>query len=293
MQLQNERQDLPDMSKIEFWLATSKKNIPHTVIGGHDKRTQEDFLIGRAKHKKHVLPGRISRTEKCLITSFDGEEITKKDYEILLVSKPTQWISSSGAPEAPHSVTVKPVSDTSVEVTWKKPPPDSWDVSINGYHIIYTQIDTEKYVDNSPVVEETVRAEETKLKIDKLEKSKKYEFQVKAYNSIGRGPASTKVYVKLGEQATKDTKTEEDSDRDDAGKTEKDDSLPEELGNAVRGGTTSDGKPLFIARAKGPDGVTYPGRLGPSKKVCYIPFNGGEIARERFEVLKYAASSDI
>ena len=58
----------------------------------------------------------------------------------------------------------------------------------------------------------------------------------------------------------------------------------------MQGGTTKDGEPIFIARAKGPDGVFYPGRLGLNEKICYMPFGGKEIARDRFEILKYATN---
>lgn len=58
-------------------------------------------------------------------------------------------------------------------------------------------------------------------------------------------------------------------------------SLPDK---AIVGGKDSDGSIIYVARAEY-SGVKFPAKAIPSKRACYIPFNGLEILVERFEVI--------
>ncbi|XP_022662888.1 natterin-4-like [Varroa destructor] len=53
---------------------------------------------------------------------------------------------------------------------------------------------------------------------------------------------------------------------------------------AIQGGVTGDAEKLFIGRAEH-DGSLTIGKVHPSHKVCYIPYDGKEIPCEYYEVL--------
>ncbi|XP_072950038.1 uncharacterized protein [Epargyreus clarus] len=61
----------------------------------------------------------------------------------------------------------------------------------------------------------------------------------------------------------------------------KDNAIPQ---NAVVGGHTSSGEPLYVGRAKEQGSLT-PGKVHPSHKVMYISFAGQEIAHQVYEIL--------
>lgn len=54
--------------------------------------------------------------------------------------------------------------------------------------------------------------------------------------------------------------------------------------NAVLGGMTSSGEPLYIGRANY-NGSLTPGKIQPSHNTLYIPFGGTEVAIRDYEVL--------
>ncbi|CAG9857350.1 unnamed protein product [Phyllotreta striolata] len=54
--------------------------------------------------------------------------------------------------------------------------------------------------------------------------------------------------------------------------------------DAVEGGRTSDGEPLYVGRAHHEGSLTI-GKVHPSHGCCYIPFNGGEHAHQSYEIL--------
>ncbi|XP_014256355.1 uncharacterized protein LOC106670473 [Cimex lectularius] len=54
--------------------------------------------------------------------------------------------------------------------------------------------------------------------------------------------------------------------------------------NALQGGVSETGEPLFVGRAQHLDTLTV-GKVQPSHKVCYISYGGEEIAKDTFEVL--------
>ncbi|XP_018343738.1 PREDICTED: C3 and PZP-like alpha-2-macroglobulin domain-containing protein 8 isoform X2 [Trachymyrmex septentrionalis] len=54
--------------------------------------------------------------------------------------------------------------------------------------------------------------------------------------------------------------------------------------NAIPGGETEDGEPLFVGRVHHEGTVTI-GKVQPSHNVCYIPYAGSEIASSEYEVM--------
>ncbi|XP_056634784.1 natterin-4-like [Diorhabda carinulata] len=54
--------------------------------------------------------------------------------------------------------------------------------------------------------------------------------------------------------------------------------------DAVQGGNTSDGEPLYVGRVFH-EGSETVGKVHPSHGVCYIPFNGAEHAYPNYEIL--------
>lgn len=57
--------------------------------------------------------------------------------------------------------------------------------------------------------------------------------------------------------------------------------------HSVQGGFTQNGEPLYIARAKAPDGGMCVGKLHRSHKCCYVPWGGKEHAQQSYEVLTF------
>lgn len=53
---------------------------------------------------------------------------------------------------------------------------------------------------------------------------------------------------------------------------------------AIVGGKDSDGSIIYVARSEH-SGIKLPAKAIPSKRACYISFNGLEILVERFEVI--------
>lgn len=54
--------------------------------------------------------------------------------------------------------------------------------------------------------------------------------------------------------------------------------------NAIPGGETEDGEPLYIGRVHH-EGTLTVGKVQPSHSVCYIPFSGAEVAFPEYEIL--------
>ncbi|KAL6437001.1 hypothetical protein ACFW04_004965 [Cataglyphis niger] len=54
--------------------------------------------------------------------------------------------------------------------------------------------------------------------------------------------------------------------------------------NAIPGGETEDGEPLFVGRVSH-EGTLTIGKVQPSHSVCYIPFGGSEVAFPEYEIM--------
>ena len=76
-------------------------------------------------------------------------------------------------------------------------------MSIEGYSVTYYRIDHSKPYKDYPKKTVTVMPYRREVTIGKLEKSGKYEFHVKAYNSVGKSSDSVSVYVNMSEKQSK------------------------------------------------------------------------------------------
>lgn len=56
-----------------------------------------------------------------------------------------------------------------------------------------------RQAENNNFMEETINVQETSKTLYNLDKFVNYEFLLKAFNSVGKGPASTPVVVFVGE----------------------------------------------------------------------------------------------
>ncbi|XP_053386774.1 protein sidekick-1-like isoform X2 [Mercenaria mercenaria] len=96
---------------------------------------------------------------------------------------------------APRNVKVDRISTTSVKVAWEQPLPNTWNGDLLGYVLMYRQTGNIDYMAvKMPVVN-------TEKVLPNLTKFVDYEFLVKAFNTIGEGPASTLITVFVGETA--------------------------------------------------------------------------------------------
>lgn len=67
------------------WVQSCDDKIPVGAFpGGFSEVNHETLYIGRAEHNGHLIPGKIQPSHKVCYISFDGREINKKSYEILL-----------------------------------------------------------------------------------------------------------------------------------------------------------------------------------------------------------------
>lgn len=72
-----------------------------------------------------------------------------------------------------------------------------WNGRLRGYILLYRRVEDPNYQEINIQDPET-----TQTTLTSLEKFVNFEFLVKAYNSIGRGPPSTPVVVFVGEAGT-------------------------------------------------------------------------------------------
>lgn len=54
--------------------------------------------------------------------------------------------------------------------------------------------------------------------------------------------------------------------------------------NAIPGGETEDGEPLYVGRVN-IDGTLTIGKVQPSHESCYIPFGGNEVGFKEYEIM--------
>ncbi|KAK3593323.1 hypothetical protein CHS0354_031382 [Potamilus streckersoni] len=101
----------------------------------------------------------------------------------------------SDKPEgAPRNVIVKPLTTTSVNVTWQQPPTSSWNGDLLGYYIVYRIAEP-----SSPVSQEQVAYPKQEKILAGLVKKVNYEFRIAAFNIEGEGPSSVPVTIFVGE----------------------------------------------------------------------------------------------
>ena len=74
----------PDNSvKIE-WVHRRNGNVPEKAVqGGHDPGG-EVYYIGRHSHQNDTIPGKIHPSHRCLYISWNGKEVSKNNYDVLI-----------------------------------------------------------------------------------------------------------------------------------------------------------------------------------------------------------------
>ncbi|KAI5639725.1 farnesoic acid 0-methyl transferase domain-containing protein [Phthorimaea operculella] len=67
------------------WMPTHGDRIPiGAVEGGYSENVHETLYVGRASHEGHLIPGKAQPSHKVCYIPYDGKEIAKKNYEILV-----------------------------------------------------------------------------------------------------------------------------------------------------------------------------------------------------------------
>lgn len=73
------------------WVAARDGRTPDgALLGGEEKGKQ--FVVCRAAHGGGKQPGRL--TEKACAINVDGAEVTKPEYQVLVVHGPTDWVAA-------------------------------------------------------------------------------------------------------------------------------------------------------------------------------------------------------
>ncbi|WAQ96469.1 SDK-like protein [Mya arenaria] len=140
-----------------------------------------------------------------LWTSVEGTILhTMTTYTVKMLKPNTRYVFQVAAtndegriPEgAPRYVKVERLTTTSVKVSWEQPLPSTWNGQLEGYFLLYRQVENTNYqeleIDDLNTIEVT---------LSDLQKFVNYEFLLKAFNKVGRGPPSTPVVVFVGEAA--------------------------------------------------------------------------------------------
>ena len=69
------------------WVHCCNGNVPDMAVeGGHDG-SGEVYYIGRHSHHRDTIPGRIQISHGCLYIGYNGREIAKKEYVVLVIKK--------------------------------------------------------------------------------------------------------------------------------------------------------------------------------------------------------------
>ncbi len=66
------------------WMYGSNGCIPDKPVEGGRDSCGEVYYIGRHSHHGDTIPGKIQASHKCLYISYDGKEISKKEYGVLV-----------------------------------------------------------------------------------------------------------------------------------------------------------------------------------------------------------------
>ncbi|XP_075422091.1 protein sidekick-1 isoform X2 [Ascaphus truei] len=121
--------------------------------------------------------------------------------------------------EPPNSVSVTPRTTTSILIQWQPPKDDSVNGILLGYYIYYRELESITGVWLDPSTMENPASEQTQVtsqssfkavssspsltthELTQLNKYKRYEVVMTAYNTVGEGPASSPVEVFVGEAA--------------------------------------------------------------------------------------------
>ncbi|XP_037298866.1 uncharacterized protein LOC119190638 isoform X2 [Manduca sexta] len=68
------------------WVPTREDRIPvGAVEGGYSEVRREVLYVARALHCGYIIPGKVAPSHKVCYIPFNGKEIAKEEYEILIV----------------------------------------------------------------------------------------------------------------------------------------------------------------------------------------------------------------
>ena len=66
------------------WVHRRNGNAPDKAVHGGRDSGGEEYLIGRHSHHGDTLPGKLQKSHECLYVSYNGKEISKKEYAVLV-----------------------------------------------------------------------------------------------------------------------------------------------------------------------------------------------------------------
>lgn len=67
------------------WIQSYEDIVPvGAFAGGFSEVLHEPLYIGRAEHNGHLVVGKVQPSHKVCYISFDGREMAKRYYEILI-----------------------------------------------------------------------------------------------------------------------------------------------------------------------------------------------------------------
>lgn len=110
-------------------------------------------------------------------------------------SETITFITGEEEPSAPpNDISIEPKGPTTVRITWRAPPRESWNGLLKGFYVGYRKdvnsAYTLKSIDARHMEPTAVEAEQYECFLRDLQKGSEYEVVVKAFNSAGSGPQS-------------------------------------------------------------------------------------------------------
>jgi hypothetical protein len=100
--------ELMKLPKGLAWVHCSNGEVPrHAVKGGWDGRNNDHFYIGRCGHKGDVVPGKVSRKDRCLYIPSGNKEHKYSNYEVLVTESRDvmlEWVAYSGGYVPPGAI---------------------------------------------------------------------------------------------------------------------------------------------------------------------------------------------
>lgn len=68
-----------------IWVPTTDDRIPVGAFpGGYAENNHETLYIGRVEHNGHMIPGKVQPSHKVCYFSFEGRELAKGKFDILV-----------------------------------------------------------------------------------------------------------------------------------------------------------------------------------------------------------------
>ncbi|XP_075751464.1 cell adhesion molecule Dscam1 isoform X4 [Rhipicephalus microplus] len=111
-------------------------------------------------------------------------------------SDPVRFLTAEEEPGgSPTDVWAAAKGPTSIAVSWKPPPRDTWNGVLKGYYVGYRAADSSQQPYSFKTVETVVNGSQ-EVTLVGLTKSSRYSVIVKAFNTIGSGPPSEALLVR-------------------------------------------------------------------------------------------------